>query len=204
MKLLRRGAGPRAVRAAVPAGRASSSIAQTANILLYLGAAPRARARRTRRAGCTRTSSSSRSPISSAEVHDTHHPIASSLYYEDQKPEAQRRAAALRRASASRSTSATSSGRSRRSGGAHLVGDAASRTSTCRCSRCSTASGTPSRARWRGLARRIRARSRSRERVAARPRIAAYLASPRRIPFNEDGIFRHYPELDVDARVKAL
>ena len=35
-----------------------------------------------------------------------------------------------------------------------------------------------------------------RDRVAARPRIAAYLASPRRIPFNEDGIFRHYPELD--------
>jgi len=27
-------------------------------------------------------------------------------------------------------------------------------------------------------------------------RIAAYLASPRRIPFNNDGIFRHYPELD--------
>ncbi len=34
------------------------------------------------------------------------------------------------------------------------------------------------------------------ERVAARPRIAAYLASPRRIPFNQQGIFRHYPELD--------
>ena len=33
-------------------------------------------------------------------------------------------------------------------------------------------------------------------RVAARPRIAAYLASPRRIPFNEQGIFRHYGELD--------
>jgi glutathione S-transferase len=32
--------------------------------------------------------------------------------------------------------------------------------------------------------------------VAARPRIAAYLASPRRIPFNEQGIFRNYPELD--------
>jgi len=26
--------------------------------------------------------------------------------------------------------------------------------------------------------------------------IAAYLASPRRIPFNEEGIFRRYPELD--------
>jgi glutathione S-transferase len=33
-------------------------------------------------------------------------------------------------------------------------------------------------------------------RVAARERVAAYLASPRRIPFNESGIFRHYPELD--------
>ena len=35
------------------------------------------------------------------------------------------------------------------------------------------------------------------ERVATRPRIAAYLASPRRIAFNEGGIFRHYPELDT-------
>ena len=35
-----------------------------------------------------------------------------------------------------------------------------------------------------------------RDRVAERPRIAAYLASDRRIAFNEHGIFRHYPELD--------
>jgi glutathione S-transferase len=34
------------------------------------------------------------------------------------------------------------------------------------------------------------------ERVARRPRIAAYLQSGRRIAFNEDGIFRRYPELD--------
>jgi glutathione S-transferase len=34
-------------------------------------------------------------------------------------------------------------------------------------------------------------------RIAERPRIAAYLASPRRIPFNNEGIFRHYPELDA-------
>ena len=33
--------------------------------------------------------------------------------------------------------------------------------------------------------------------VARRPRIAAYLQSPRRIPFNRSGIFRHYPELDA-------
>jgi glutathione S-transferase len=35
-----------------------------------------------------------------------------------------------------------------------------------------------------------------RDRVAARPKIKAYLQSERRIPFNEDGIFRHYKELD--------
>ena len=35
-----------------------------------------------------------------------------------------------------------------------------------------------------------------RERVRALPELADYLASDRRIPFNEDGIFRHYPELD--------
>jgi glutathione S-transferase len=37
------------------------------------------------------------------------------------------------------------------------------------------------------------------DRVAARPRIAAYLASDRRLPFNQHGIFRHYPELDPEA-----
>ena len=36
-----------------------------------------------------------------------------------------------------------------------------------------------------------------RDRVAAHPPIAAYLKSERRMAFNEDGIFRHYPELDV-------
>jgi glutathione S-transferase len=37
------------------------------------------------------------------------------------------------------------------------------------------------------------------DRVAARPRIAAYLASDRRLALNEHGIFRHYPELDLEA-----
>jgi glutathione S-transferase len=32
--------------------------------------------------------------------------------------------------------------------------------------------------------------------VAAHPNVAAYLKSRRRIPFNESGVFRHYPELD--------
>ena len=37
------------------------------------------------------------------------------------------------------------------------------------------------------------------ERVAELPRIAAYLKSPRRLPFNQEGIFRRYPELDLQA-----
>ena len=35
------------------------------------------------------------------------------------------------------------------------------------------------------------------ERVAERPHLAAYLESDRRMAFNNDGIFRHYPELDA-------
>ena len=35
------------------------------------------------------------------------------------------------------------------------------------------------------------------DRVASRPRIAAYLVSKRRVDFNQHGIFRHYPELDA-------
>jgi glutathione S-transferase len=33
------------------------------------------------------------------------------------------------------------------------------------------------------------------DRVAERPRVAAYMKSPRRIP-EKSGTFRHYPELD--------
>ena len=36
------------------------------------------------------------------------------------------------------------------------------------------------------------------DQIAARPNINAYLKSKRRIPFNEHGVFRHYPELDTD------
>ena len=36
--------------------------------------------------------------------------------------------------------------------------------------------------------------------VLKRPNIAAYLASERRLPYNETCVFRHYPELDKDVR----
>jgi glutathione S-transferase len=49
---------------------------------------------------------------------------------------------------------------------------------------------------FRALSPRIPLTLALRDRVAARPRVAAYLASPRRLQFNQNGIFRHYPELD--------
>jgi len=53
------------------------------------------------------------------------------------------------------------------------------------------------------LERRIPRLVALRDRVAERPRIAAYLQSERRLPFNQEGIFRHYPELDAPARRRA-
>jgi glutathione S-transferase len=48
----------------------------------------------------------------------------------------------------------------------------------------------------KGIERKVPGLVTVRDKVAARPGIKAYLASPRRIAFNEMGIFRHYPELD--------
>ena len=48
----------------------------------------------------------------------------------------------------------------------------------------------------KGIERKVSGLVTVRDKVAARPGIKAYLASPRRIAFNEMGIFRHYPELD--------
>jgi glutathione S-transferase len=44
--------------------------------------------------------------------------------------------------------------------------------------------------------------ARLRDKVRERPNLARYLASDRRIPFNESGVFRHYPELDKAPRSK--
>jgi glutathione S-transferase len=169
-------------------------IAQTAGILLYLaprhGLVPGDQASRIRAHQLSLTFADLVS-----EVHDTHHPIAGSLYYEDQKPEALRRAAVF---IAERMP--TFLGYFERilvaNGGEHLVGDAVSYVDLSAFQILSglayafpraTARMAPSLPRLLAL----------RDHVASRPRIAAYLASSRRLPFNEEGIFRHYPELDA-------
>ena len=171
-------------------------IGQTANILLFLGPrlglAPRDESGRLwahqlqlTLADCV------------AEVHDTHHPIAGSLYYDDQRDAAKRRSAVFRRERLpkflgyfERVLADHARGRQR-----CLVGSAV----TCAdLSLFQVIAGL--RYAFPRAMRRLEASLPHcvalHARVALRPNLAAYLASTRRVPFNEDGIFRHYRELD--------
>ncbi|MDG2540190.1 glutathione S-transferase [Dyella jiangningensis] len=129
-----------------------------------------------------------------AEAHDTHHPIAVEKYYEDQRPEARRRAASFREERIPKFLGYFEQILDRNNG-RHALGK---RHSYVDLSLFQLMAGLEYAfpRTMKGLRRRtshLRALS---ERVADRPRIAAYLASPRRLAFNEDGIFRHYPELE--------
>jgi glutathione S-transferase len=133
-----------------------------------------------------------------AEVHDTHHPIASTLYYEDQGREARRRAPLFLRERIPKFLGYFEQvlARNRRSDGKHLVGARASYVDLSLFQLVEGLRYAFPRAMARMLPRYPRIAA-LRDRVAARPRIARYLASKRRIPFNEEGIFRHCPELDA-------
>jgi glutathione S-transferase len=135
-----------------------------------------------------------------AEIHDTHHPISTDLYYEDQKKEAKARTTAFldRRLPAYlgyfERTLQTNP-----DGPAHPVGAGLT---TVDLSLFQLAEGlsyafpnamAKFASDYPGLAA-------LRDKVTAQPNIAAYLATARRLPFNEDGIFRHYPELDRRAK----
>jgi glutathione S-transferase len=127
------------------------------------------------------------------EAHDIHHPIAGSLYYEDQKVEAARRAEVFVRERLAKLLGYVEDVLVR-AGGDHLIGAP----SYVDLSWFHTLAGLRY-ALPRAMARLDEAIPRTRAleaRVRARPRIAAYLASPRRQAFNEHGLFRHYPELD--------
>lgn len=121
------------------------------------------------------------------EVHDTHHPIGSSLYYEDQKREAKRRSAnyrAVRLPKFMGYFEAELKGR-------QLL-------NYLHLSLFQMVEGHRF-AFPRTMARLERKHPRLVEnhaRVTEHKLVAAYLASPRRIAFNQQGIFRHYPELD--------
>lgn len=130
------------------------------------------------------------------EAHDTHHPLGADLYYEDQKPEAARRAAGFRETRIPRFLGWLETILERNpKGDAWLVGDALT---YCDLSLFQTAEGLAyafPQAMKRALSEAPRVKA-VHDRVAQRPRLKAYLQSDRRIPFNEEGIFRRYPELD--------
>jgi glutathione S-transferase len=159
-------------------------IPQTANILLYLGPrlglAPKNEAQQLRLHGLQLTISDWL-----AEVHDTHHPIAASLYYEDQKRAAKRRAGIFLKERLPKFMRYFERAVDERFSYVHL-------------SLFQMIEGLryafPNAMRKHG--RRYLRLLKIHDRVARRPRLAAYLASTRRIPFNQYGIFRRYPELD--------
>jgi glutathione S-transferase len=168
-------------------------IGQTANILLYLGG----------RHGLAPKSEGGRLWVHQlqltladfiVEIHDTHHPLGAGFYYEDQKVEAKRRAEDFRSERLPKFL-----GYFERvlkgSGGPHLTGR---RCTYADLSLFQVVDGLryafPTA--LAKLDRRHKRVSALHDAVAARRRIKAYLASDRRIAFNEMGIFRHYPELD--------
>jgi glutathione S-transferase len=171
-------------------------ISQTANILQFLGPrlglAPRADAGRLWAHELQLTIADF-----VAEIHDTHHPIAGSLYYKEQKKEARRRAAdflvnRMPKFLGYFEHVLAHNG----SGKRYMVGPALSYVDLSMfqviaglnyafpCAMANTSRKYP---RLSALHLKIQ----------DRPRLAAYLASRRRIPFNAEGIFRHYPELDA-------
>ncbi|MDE2230293.1 MAG: glutathione S-transferase [Alphaproteobacteria bacterium] len=192
MRLMEAGSQPPFAPPLLKAGKLV--IAQAAMILFYLGGrhglAPKDEAGRLWVHQCQLTLADFL-----VEIHDTHHPIASGLYYEDQKPEARRRAANFR-ADRLPKFLGYFDGILTRNPRGWLAG---ARLSYADLSLFQVVEGLAY------AFPKAMARSKSRyplihalhDRVAVRPHIAAYLASERRIPLNEQGIFRHYPELDT-------
>ena len=131
-----------------------------------------------------------------AEAHETHHPISGSLYYEDQKREAKRRAADFTAERMPKFFDYFEGILQRNSkGNEFLLGRQFSYIDLSLFQMIEGLRYAFPKA-MKKLEKKYRRALALRDRVAARPRIARYLDSPRRIPFNQEGIFRCYPELE--------
>ena len=169
-------------------------IGQTANILLFLGnrhgLAPKAEAGQlwVHQLQLTVTDFV-------VEIHDTHHPLGPTLYYEDQRAPAKKRPAEFWNERVPKFLGYFEQILAN-SGGAYVTGR---RLTYVDLSLFQIIAGLryafPNR--MAAFERSIPGLVALHDRVAARPNISAYLASERRIAFNEDGIFRHYKALDA-------
>jgi glutathione S-transferase len=176
-------------------------VGQTANILQFLGT----------RHALTPTSQNGRLWVNElqltvadfiAEIHDTHHPVGVSLYYEDQKKEARRKSNEFLQQRLpkflnyyERILAAKPRGNS------YVLGTQLCYVDLSLFQVVAGLNYAFPRSMRRAAAKFPRLYA-LHDKIQQRPRIAAYLASPRRIAFNEDGIFRHYPELDTAPRVR--
>jgi len=191
MRMMEQGATPPFAPPFLKAGKLL--IGQTANILFYLGSrhglAPKAEAGRlwVHQLQLTVTDLV-------LEIHDTHHPLGPSLYYEDQKGEARKRTREFWDERVPKYLGYFEQ-LMEEGGSAYLTGR---RLAYIDLSLFQIVDGLryafPKR--MKAFEADIPHLCGLHERIAGRPKIAAYLASDRRIAFNEDGIFRHYKELD--------
>jgi glutathione S-transferase len=168
-------------------------IGQTANILFYLGS----------RHGLAPTTEAAKLWVHQlqltitdfvVEIHDTHHPLGPSLYYEDQKSPAKKRTEDFLEERVPKYLGYYE-GLLKDNGGNYVTGR---RITYVDLSLFQIVEGLryafPNR--MKVFEKEIPGLVSLRDRIAARPKIKAYLESERRIAFNEDGIFRHYKELD--------
>jgi glutathione S-transferase len=169
-------------------------IGQTANILLYLGA----------RHGLAPKAEPGKFWVHQLqltiadfvlEIHDTHHPLGPSLYYEDQRAPAKKRTDEFWKQRVPKYLGYFEE-LLESNGGAYVTGR---RVTYADLSLFQIVEGLryafPKR--MKAFERKIPGLIELRDRVAERPNIKAYLASERRIPFNEEGIFRRYKALDL-------
>ena len=168
-------------------------IAQVANILLYLGPrhglAPKAETGRlfVHQLQLTVTDFVK-------EIHDTHHPIASGLYFEQQKTEAREYTRHFLKERAPKYLGYFDKV-IRKSGGPFLTGRKLTYADLSMFQMVAGLRYAFPQA-MKGIEKKVPRVVGVHDRVGARRRIEAYMNSPRRIPFNEHGIFRCYPELD--------
>jgi len=165
-------------------------IAQAANILQYLGPrhglVPESEAKRLHAHQLELTITDL-----VAEVHDTHHPVASELYYEDQKAEAKKRSKDFREHRIPKFLDYFEKAVERGGGKFPLREHSYVDLSLFQIMAGLEYAFPKAMAKQKvPLLRDLK------KRVEDRPKVAAYLASERRIPFNTSGIFRYYPELD--------
>jgi glutathione S-transferase len=169
-------------------------IGQTANVLLYLGS----------RHGLAPKTEAGKLWVHQLqltiadfvlEIHDTHHPLGPSLYYEDQKPPAKKRTAEFWNERVPKYLGYFEQ-LLENNGGTYVTGR---RLTYVDLSLFQIVAGLRYAfpRRMKAFETEISGLVDLHDRVAARPNIKAYLESDRRIPFNEQGIFRHYRELDA-------